>query len=255
MKRVFDADTAALRRRADLNAAGARHDLEDWIVSRIGPCRGKRVLDLGCGTGKQLFRLAPLVTGEGQLLGVDISTDAVREVNERAKAKVVPFVAARRIGLDECLDVLAGSRFDLIVSTYAIYYAAAKVALLEGLRSLLAEDGVLFVCGPGDGTNREIVELVNRFIADPAGCLGPVRDFLSAEEIAAVAPRYARVEVARLENVIRFESPERLLQWWRHHNSFVASVADEVARAVERRFATLGEFTLTKNVLGVRFDA
>ena len=99
-----------------------------------------------------------------KILGVDISQDAVRAVNQRAKAEGIPFVKAQQMDLDDCLRHLADSRFDLIVSSYAIYYARDTIALLKGLRSLLRDQGVVFVCGPGRGTNREMQNIVDRFV-------------------------------------------------------------------------------------------
>ena len=82
MSRCFDADTQALREREKVNAAGAVHNLEDWIIEQVCPSAGMRVLDLGCGTGKQMFAFVKQVSPEGSLVGLDISKEAVEAVKK-----------------------------------------------------------------------------------------------------------------------------------------------------------------------------
>jgi ubiquinone/menaquinone biosynthesis C-methylase UbiE len=250
----FNTDTDALRSRALINASKAKHDLEEWMIRLLPPLRGLQVLDLGCGTGKQVFRLAPLVSDEGRILGVDLSPAAVRAVNQRAKTGELRSVEAQLVALDDCLHRLASKHFDLIISSYAIYYAQDPVALLKGLRSLLTDQGVVFVCGPGNGTNSEIRDLVNSFIHRASEQLKPIDDFLGPTQIREIAGMYSQFTISRLENQILFDSADGVLAWWKHHNSFVPSVAARVKDLVRAHFKTNNTFSLTKNVLGVRFD-
>lgn len=250
----FNQDTAALERRADINAVMADHDLEEWILQQIPPVHGKRILDLGCGTGKQVFRLAPLVGPGGSILGIDASADAVRLVNERAVAEGVRFVEARRVSFDDCGAALAGMSFDLIMSSYAIYYAGDQEQLLQYLASLVAHAGTVFICGPGHGTNAEIVDVVNGVLEAAAPRSKPESDFISARQIERVAAGYRSSTVARLENRIRFDSVESVLTWWQNHNSFIPAAAEGVERHLVAHFDSNATFPLTKHVLGVRFD-
>jgi len=83
----------------------------------------------------------------------------------------------------------------------------------------------------------------------------PQEDFIPAGHTKSVAQAYAGVETHRLENAVRFPSSEALLNWWRNHNSHVASADSAVAQVVAEYFAAHREFRLTKNVLGVLFHA
>lgn len=250
----FNTDTDALKTRARINASKAKHDLEEWMIPLLPPLRSLQVLDLGCGTGKQLFRLAPLVSNEGQLLGVDISKDAVSAVNERAKTNGLRSVSAQQMAFDDCLHRLAIRHFDLIVSSYAIYYAQDTVTLLKGLPSILTAHGTVFVCGPGRGTNSEILDIINTLVLNTSEQLRPVDDFLGTTQIQEIAGAYSQFTVSRLKNQVLFDSADDVLSWWSQHNSFVPSVAAKVQEFIRAYFQTNNIFTLTKNVLGVRFD-
>ncbi len=254
MTHRFNADTGALEQREAINQAGARHDLEAWIIAHLEPAPGQRILDLGCGRGKQIFALAPLVLPGGAILGVDVSPDAVDEVNRRAAEEGGAHVSAVIADLDACLGMLPERPFDGIVSTYAIYYASDVTGLLKGLRAHLTERGRAFHCGYGAGSNREMIEIINRVAEDSDHRIAPVEDFLSAERIASLEATYAQVTVVRLSNQIAFPDAEAVLRWWRNHNSFRPALAEAVCAEVAQAVAREGRFCLSKNVLGIRLD-
>ena len=72
MPAKFDSDTAALVARETINSRLSAYDLEEWILEEVNPTDGISVLDLGCGTGKQTFRLATRFPG-CSIVSVDVS--------------------------------------------------------------------------------------------------------------------------------------------------------------------------------------
>ena len=56
---------------------------ERLLLDRIGPIRGLRILDVGCGDGVLATRLAQ---GGGQVTGLDASADMIAAARSRAKA-------------------------------------------------------------------------------------------------------------------------------------------------------------------------
>jgi ubiquinone/menaquinone biosynthesis C-methylase UbiE len=251
----FDSDTHALRQRQQYNVAGQLYDLENWIIQQIHLTREMRILDLGCGTGKQMFALANLISPNGFILGIDISDEAVDEVNKRAEKEQLKQVKAIKSSLDVCIDLLQGLKFDLILSTYAIYYAQDMKRVLSNLRSLLNPNGQVFVSGPGLGTNQEIVKLINNLSASSSGGSQPIEDFIQESDIKEIGMQYSSFRTARLFNQIRFDSSEDLLKWWKNHNSFIPEIYDAVRQSLRSHFAENDRFVLTKNVLGVLYYA
>jgi len=250
-----DRDAEAHKARANLNTAGALRSLEAWALAVAPAAAGESVLDLGCGRGKLLRPYAEQVLPGGSALGVDISEEAVAEVNAVAARDGADHVRARVGDLDTVAEDLAGQTFDLIVSSYASYYATDHVGLLTGLRGLLGARGRVFVCGSGEGTNEEMIAIGRSVAAGPDQAPAPVGDFLTPEEIARVGRAYADARPVRLPNQVRFADADALLRWWRNHNLFVPATASAVAERVREHFARHGEFTLTKNVLGVLLRA
>jgi len=249
----FDSDTDALRQRERINADGALHNLEVWITQQVNPYRGMRILDLGCGTGKQIFHFAPLVFAEGHIAGIDLSDEAVGSVKLRAERERLDNIEAVKGSMDDCLSLLQGRVFDLILSAYAIYYSRDMVGLLSKLRLLLRAKGQVFVCGYGRGTNQEMIRLVNQIVPGSQKGADEIQDFLGEPEIREIGKWYSRHRTVRLDNRITFTSAESVLRWWRNHNSFVENTYEEVARSIEQHFKFNATFILTKAVLGIQF--
>lgn len=244
----FNSNSLALKNRASVNSSAARHNLEDWILDRIELCPGVSVLDLGCGLGKQLFVYADKVGKTGSLLGFDLSDDSIVEVGRQIKERRLDNVRTVTGSFDDTIKILDGERFDRIIATYAIYYATDQVALMKDLKNNLNEGGVIFVCGPGLGTNQEISDVVASLTGNPVLA---IENFLDQAEIENLSSSFADVQIYSLKNFMDIPSAQQVLDWWVNHNSYDASVCDDLTLYLKDWFTTHSSFRITKNVLGV----
>jgi len=110
---------------------------------------GLRVLDLGCGSGRDVYLLAQLVGPGGEVVGVDMTPEqlAVAERHRRHHAERFGYANVRFLeGRIEALDQLpleAGG-FDLVVSNCVLNLSTNKPAVLAGVRRLLRPGGEFF---------------------------------------------------------------------------------------------------------------
>ncbi|MDD6033856.1 MAG: class I SAM-dependent methyltransferase [Oscillospiraceae bacterium] len=122
------------------------------IYDAVRRLEGKRVLDLGCGTGTlagKLYRDGYAVTA------VDFSGEMLRRAAEKMpSARLVQ--ADFSDGLPEELD---GERFDAIVCTYAIHHLTdeQKLRLLTSLQKRLTPGGAVFIGDVAFPTRRELL--------------------------------------------------------------------------------------------------
>ncbi len=110
---------------------------------------GLRVLDLGCGSGRDVYLLAQLVGASGAVVGVDMTPEqlAVARRHQQHHADQfgfanVTFLEGRIEQLDQ-LPLEPGS-FDLVISNCVVNLSADKLAVLNGVRRLLKSGGEFF---------------------------------------------------------------------------------------------------------------
>lgn len=110
---------------------------------------GCRVLDLGCGSGRDVYALAQLVGPQGSVVGIDMTDEQLRLAQQHQSYHVqafgfdnVRFLNGYIERLDE-LDLEPGS-FDVIVSNCVVNLSPDKAAVLRGVRRLLKPGGEFY---------------------------------------------------------------------------------------------------------------
>ena len=112
---------------------------------------GLRILDLGCGTGRDCYVLSQLVGESGEVVGVDMTDEQLAVANQYVDYHAEQYGYAKSNTrflkgyiekLDE-LDLEPGS-FDVIVSNCVINLSTDKQAVLEGARALLKPGGEMY---------------------------------------------------------------------------------------------------------------
>ena len=108
------------------------------FTSRLS--RGKRVLDIGCGTG---YGAARLGDSAAAVIGVDISAEAVAYANEHYSGHKLSFAVASGMALP-----FAAAAFDLVIAFEMIEHLTDWEALLAEARRVLRPSGQFVVSTP-----------------------------------------------------------------------------------------------------------
>jgi len=112
---------------------------------------GARILDLGCGTGRDCYVLSQLAGEDGFVVGVDMTDGQLETARRHIDHHTTKFGYSRpnvefKKGYLEKLDELGlepGS-FDVIVSNCVINLAIDKLAVLRHAHTLLKEGGEMY---------------------------------------------------------------------------------------------------------------
>lgn len=110
---------------------------------------GCRVLDLGCGSGRDVYALAQLVGPSGEVVGVDMTDEqlAVARAHQSYHAEAFGYSNVRFLhGYIEQLDDLGleAGTFDVIVSNCVVNLSPDKAAVLAGVQKLLKPGGEFY---------------------------------------------------------------------------------------------------------------
>jgi ubiquinone/menaquinone biosynthesis C-methylase UbiE len=148
--------------------------IADGLVDVLGPRPGERVLDLGCGRGAVLARVAPLV---GVAVGLDVSVAMVAQC--RAALATLENVRVE-LGDAQLPDPGLGE-FDAVTASLVLFFLADPVAALRHWRARLAAGGrcVVSTFGAPGPAWRAVNEVFAPFlpagvrVAQAAGPLSP----------------------------------------------------------------------------------
>lgn len=132
-------------------------NVHDAVLTRYYGCglvmpdglQGARVLDLGCGAGRDVYALAQLVGPTGEVVGVDMTPEqlAVARAHQSWHAERFGYDNVRFVeGYIEQLDQLGlePASFDVIVSNCVVNLSTDKAAVLRGAHHLLKPGGEMY---------------------------------------------------------------------------------------------------------------
>lgn len=138
--------------------------MREWVertCERILELKPKRVLEIGCGTGLLLFRIAPHVE---HFTGVDFSATAIESVKEDPAFKALNNVHVSQGRADELLGYKAGEFDSIVINSVAQYFPSAEylVAVLESAVRIVAPGGSIFL---GDLRSLPLLETFHTSVA------------------------------------------------------------------------------------------
>ncbi len=151
----------------------------DAMIERLAPGTGQSVLEIGCGTGRNLIAAARRHPG-ARLYGIDISSAmlarAARDVSRAGLAPRIRMAAGDAVDFDA--EKLFGvAQFDRIFFSYAISMIPEWRQSLEHAASLVAPGGQLMVIDfgqqktPPGWVRRGLFAFLSRFHVRPRGDL------------------------------------------------------------------------------------
>lgn len=108
-------------------------------------CQGRRVLDIACGEGYG-SRLM-LDWGATEVVGIDVSEETIAAAKIRFGCEGLRYLSGNA---ETVANLLAGEKFDLIVSLETIEHLHDPVAYLHALSKLRESSGVIIISCPND---------------------------------------------------------------------------------------------------------
>ncbi|MDR0701108.1 MAG: class I SAM-dependent methyltransferase [Azoarcus sp.] len=229
--------------RIQSNARGDR-DLEEFIIEMANPDENDDVLEIGCGSGKQMRIVAPMVHS---MLCIDISQDLIDLIQESGTPENVRLM---RLNMDESPKALTG-KYSLIYSVYALYYSRDVNALINDLtRKILAADGRFLCVAPDEENNRQWFEdLASMFVIPEEISRSP---FVSRGAILpAMLNTFRSTSCHRFENTLTFNRTDDLMKYYDGCAYCPGEKRTQAEKFFARKIASDGVYKIRKHALGM----
>ena len=185
------------------------------LVDALAVQPGERVVDVGCGRGAALFRLAEATGPAGRVLGLDLAPRMVELAAADARARGVDHVEVR-VG-DATDPRLPPAAFDVVCSSLVLFFLPDPGEALTTWTSALVPGGRLGVStfGPQDTRWRDVDALFAPYVPQPVlstPAPGRRNPFASDEGVEQLLREAGLAEVTTATTTVEatFSSPE---QW------------------------------------------
>lgn len=251
-----------LTQRIQSNVCAQQVDLNEWLFKEKKEKNipvARHVLELCCGTGSQTRYLLEHVGGEGQVVALDASAEALTklegQLSPEQRARLKP-VNAKLEELDQALlkrGFMAPS-FDWIFCAYGLYYSQRTEETLAELSRWLQPTGQLTIVGPFGQNNNAIFNLVESAgVAIPNFVKYTSTHFMFEPVIPYVSSRFESVSIKTLVNPVIWHSAEEVLNYWSHTTFYDSSRRPALVEALAKHFDMADSFINEKWVM--RLDA
>jgi ubiquinone/menaquinone biosynthesis C-methylase UbiE len=212
MKIDYRETSSDLLKRIDIHRQYGGRDIDAWMLDVLKPKPGLRILDVGCGAGKQCFMFWDHLQGQADITGGDVSEELLataRAANARTGSAVrfTELNFNRRFPFDD-------ASFDLLSCCFAIYYAESAPFTIGEMRRVLRPGGRLFTTGPMPENKRLFYEIIREATGRPIPPM-PGSSRYASEILEEIRRRFSRVDVLVFENPLTFESIEPFLAYTR----------------------------------------
>jgi ubiquinone/menaquinone biosynthesis C-methylase UbiE len=198
--------------RIDIHAKYGGRDIDQWMLDLLKPAKGSRILDVGCGAGKQCFLYQKYTEGMSDITGGDVSQELLgkarsENVNHGSLVKFMeldfnnkfPF-EAEQFGLESCC--------------FAIYYAADIPFTIREMQRVLKPGGRLFTTGPMPKNKKIFYEIIEEASGKPIPPM-PGSSRYSSSILEAMKATFSSVDVHIFENPLTFESVAPFIEYAR----------------------------------------
>jgi ubiquinone/menaquinone biosynthesis C-methylase UbiE len=191
--------------------------IADGLVQALQPRAGERVLDIGCGRGAALLRLAVAVGPTGTLTGLDLSPAMVSAADA---ALVAAGYSGEVLVADAADPPLPAASFDVVASSLVLFFLSDPGAALRSWRELLRPGGRLGIStfGPIPASWRAVDAVFDPYLppqlldARTSGAAGP---FASDAGVAALVADAGLTEVSThtITVPVRFSDGQHWYDW------------------------------------------
>ena len=261
MKIDFQETTDDLAKRIDIHSRFGSKDIDAWMLEVLNLQPGIKILDVGCGSGKQCFSFYQHLNGNAEITGTDVSESLLDDAREKNKAfsNAVDFA---NHDFNQPFN-LPSDHFDLVSACFTIYYAQDIPFTLAEMHRVLKPGGRLFSTGPMPTNKQVFYDIIREATGKPIPPM-PGSSRYASEIYGTMQKLFSKTEQHIFENPLTFESADPFMVYTRAsmsedrrlwnslfetHEEFEV-VMSQIEAVAKKRIETEGSIVMTKVVGG-----
>ncbi len=188
--------------RIDIHEKYGARNIDQWNTEVLNPQPGFKILDVGCGAGKQCFLFSDHTQGQVQITGGDFSEELLAKAREKMAQRGDKNITFQFLDFNKKFE-FADNSFDILSSAFAIYYAADLKFTFSEAHRVLKPGGRLFVTGPLPENKQMFYEIIKEATGKPIPPM-PGSSRFKGEIFQTIDGIFAKTELLKFENPLTF---------------------------------------------------
>lgn len=261
MKINYQETTSDLLTRIDIHNKYGGRNIDEWMLGLLPLQKGMKILDVGCGAGKQCFSFYATLDGQADITGGDVSESLLQQARKEnaktgEKIKFTYLDFNKRFPFDD-------NQYDLVSCCFAIYYAEDIPFTIREMHRVLKPGGRLFTTGPMPENKQLFYDIIREATNKPIPPM-PGSSRYGSEILSAIQATFSDVKVEIFENPLTFNRVDPFIEYTRASlsedrklwSSFFQDkqefeqIMQQITAAATRRMERDGKLVMTKVVGG-----
>lgn len=252
-----------LLKRIDIHEKYGMRNIDEWNMEVLQPQPGFKILDVGCGAGKQCFLYSDYTKGKAEIIGGDFSEELLGKARARLSERGDRNIRFQFLDFNKRYE-FTDNTFDLLSSAFAIYYASDLDFTFHEAHRVLKPDGRLFVTGPLPENKQMFYDIIKEASNQPIPLM-PGSSRFKGDIYQTIESIFARTELLTFENPLTFPEVQPFIDyvraslsedrklWTSMFNSKdeYEALIGKIEAVASRRFARDGKLVMTKVVGGI----
>jgi ubiquinone/menaquinone biosynthesis C-methylase UbiE len=262
MKINYQETTSDLLTRIDIHNKYGGRDIDQWMLDLLNLTQGMKILDVGCGAGKQCYSYYRKLDGQADITGGDVNAELLAQARAE-NAKYNNAVKIIELDFNEKFP-FEDNTYDLESCCFAIYYAENIPFTIREMHRVLKPGGTLFTTGPMPENKKLFYDIIREATGKPIPPM-PGSSRYASEILTSVKNLFSKVDLHIFENPLTFEAVEPFLSYTRaslaedrklwtslfQGKDDFEHVMDQIKEVSTRRLQQDGKLVMTKVVGGI----
>ncbi|MFZ5881122.1 MAG: class I SAM-dependent methyltransferase [Chloroflexota bacterium] len=252
-----------LLKRIDIHEKYGAGNIDEWNMDVLQPQPGYKILDVGCGAGKQCFLYSDHTKGKADITGGDFS----EELLDKARAKLAERgdrnVRFQFLDFNKKFE-FPDDTFDLLSSAFAIYYASDLEFTFREAHRVLKPGGRLFVTGPLPENKQMFYDIIKEAANQPIPPM-PGSSRFKGEIYQTIERIFSKTKLLTFANPLTFPAVQPFIDYVRaslsedrklwtsmfNGKDEYEALIGKIEAVASRWFARDGKLVMTKVVGGI----
>ena len=207
--------------RIDIHEKYGARNIDEWNMEVLQPKPDFKILDVGCGAGKQCFLFSDHTERKAEIVGGDFSEELLDKARTKLAERGDENIRFQFLDFNKKFE-FEDDTFDLLSSAFAIYYASdLDFTFAEAHRVLRSPDpvsgkpgGRLFVTGPLPENKQMFYEIIKEATGQAIPPM-PGSSRFKGEIFNTIDGIFAKTELLKFENPLTFPEVKPFIDYVR----------------------------------------